>query len=63
MPLNKPSTPSRSVMNLITSTKLVKGLPFLSGGGLDCNPTLATMRGCVARVASALDAAPRTKRN
>ena len=37
-----------------------KGLPWRPGGGRDCRPTLATIRGCVAMVASAFEAAPRT---
>ena len=47
-------------MNRITSTKLLKGLPCLAAGGLDCKPTLATISGCVAMVANALDVAPKT---
>lgn len=60
IPLNNPRTPSFSYMNCSTSQKLLNGLPFLDGGGLDCRPTFATMRGCVATVARALDSAPRT---
>lgn len=53
-------TPSLSMMNFMTSPKLVKGFPFLDGGGFDCRPTFATMRGWVAMVARAFDMAPRT---
>lgn len=60
MPLNRPRTPSFSTINRITSPKLLNGLPFLDGGGLDCRPTFATISGCVAMVASAFDKAPRT---
>lgn len=60
MPLKRPRTPSCSIMNLITSPKLLNGLPFRAGGGLDCRPTLATINGWVARVAKALDVAPKT---
>lgn len=60
IPLKSPSRPSCSTIYFITSTKLLKGLPSLAGGGLDCSPTFATIRGCVAMVASALDIAPST---
>jgi len=45
----------------MTSVKDLKGLPFLAGGGFDCRPTLATMSGCVATVASIFDSDPRTE--
>jgi hypothetical protein len=32
-------------MYRITSLKDLKGLPFRAGGGFDCRPTFATMRG------------------
>ena len=60
MPLNSPRGPSCSIIYDMTSTKLLKRLPFLAGGGRDWRPTLATINGCVAMVASAFDAAPRT---
>lgn len=44
----------------MTSPKLLKGLPFRDGGGFDWRPTLATINGCVAMVASDLDIAPST---
>lgn len=44
----------------MTSVKDLKGLPFLADGGFDCRPTLATMRGWVAIVASVLESEPRT---
>ena len=44
----------------MTSTKLLKRLPSLAGGGRDCSPTFATINGCVAMVANAFDAAPKT---
>lgn len=40
--------------------KDLKALPLRSGGGLDCRPTLATIRGWVKIVAMALERAPRT---
>lgn len=61
IPLNKLKAPSFLTMNSITSTKLLKGLPLRAAGGLDCRPTLATMRGWVTMVAIDLDKAPRTK--
>jgi hypothetical protein len=60
MPLKSPNNPSFSTMKRITSMKLLKGFPFRDGGGLDCSPTLATMSGWVAIVASDFDIAPRT---
>ena len=60
MPLNKARGPSCSMIYDITSIKLLNGLPWRAGGGRDCSPTFATMSGCVAIVANALDAAPRT---
>jgi hypothetical protein len=44
----------------ITSVNVLNGFPFLAGGGFDCSPTFATMSGCVAIVASALDMEPKT---
>jgi hypothetical protein len=60
MPLKSAAGPSCWMMYCITSVKLLKGLPFLAGGGFDCSPTLATIRGWVAIVASILDMEPRT---
>lgn len=60
MPLNSDKRPSFSTMYRMTSPKVLKGLPFRPGGGRDCRPTLATIRGCVATVARAFDKAPRT---
>jgi hypothetical protein len=45
----------------MTSMKLLNGLPFRDGGGFDCNPTFATMSGCVAMVARDFEIAPRTE--
>lgn len=59
MPLNKLMGPSFSMMNCMTSTKVLNGFPWRAGGGFDCRPTLATIRGCVTMVARALDIAPR----
>lgn len=44
----------------MTSVKLLNRLPSRAGGGRDWRPTLATISGCVAMVASAFDAAPKT---
>lgn len=60
MPLNRPRRPSFSMMKAMTSPKLLKGLPFRDAGGFDCKPTLATINGWVAMVASAFEVAPRT---
>lgn len=60
MPLNKRAIPSYSTIWAITSVKDLNGRPCRSGGGFDCRPTLATIRGCVARVAQTLESAPRT---
>ena len=60
MPLNNAKGPSCSITYDMTSTKLLKRLPSLAGGGRDWRPTLATISGCVAMVASAFDAAPKT---
>lgn len=60
MPLNSAIGPSCSTMYDITSKKLLNGMPFLAGGGRDCRPTFATISGCVAIVARALDIAPST---
>ena len=60
MPLNNANGPSCSIMYDMTSMKLSKRLPSLAGGGRDWRPTLATINGCVAKVAKALDAAPKT---
>jgi len=48
------------MMNSMTSTKLLNGFPCRDGGGLDCRPTLATIRGWVTIVAMDLDIAPST---
>lgn len=45
IPLNRARGPSRSMMCFMTSPKVLKGLPFRSGGGLDCRPTFATING------------------
>lgn len=63
IPLKSPPSPSCSIMKFITSIKLLNGFPFLAGGGLDCNPTLATMSGWVTIVARDFDMAPRTVGN
>ncbi len=60
MPLNNAKGPSCSIMYAMTSVKLLKRLPSLDGGGRDWRPTLATISGCVAMVANAFDAAPKT---
>ena len=60
IPLNSPMAPSCSMMYFMTSVKDLKGFPFLDGGGFDWRPTLATMRGWVAIVASVLESEPRT---
>lgn len=60
MPLNNAKSPSCSMMYDMTSIKLLKRLPSLAGGGRDWRPTLATISGCVAMVANAFDAAPKT---
>ena len=60
MPLNNAESPSCSMMYDMTSIKLLKRLPSLAGGGRDWRPTLATISGCVAMVANAFDAAPKT---
>lgn len=60
MPLNNAKGPSCSMMYDMTSVKLLKRLPSLAGGGRDWRPTLATISGCVAMVAKAFDAAPKT---
>ena len=58
--MNNARRPSCSTMYDMTSTKLLNGLPSLAGGGRDCRPTFATISGCVAIVANAFDAAPKT---
>jgi hypothetical protein len=60
MPLKRPNRPSCSMMYAMTSPNVLKGFPFRDGGGLDCNPTFATINGCVAMVASDFDIAPST---
>ncbi len=60
IPLNNAKGPSCSTMYDMTSMKLLKRLPSLAGGGRDWRPTLATISGCVAMVANAFDAAPKT---
>ena len=62
MPLNNAKGPSCSTMYDITSMKLLKYLPSLAGGGRDWRPTFATISGCVAIVANAFEAAPKTIR-
>jgi len=60
MPLKRPKRPSFLMMNCMTSMKLLNGFPCRDGGGLDCKPTLATIKGWVTIVAMDLDIAPRT---
>ena len=57
---NNADRPSYSIMCAMTSEKERKGLPFRTGGGWDCRPTLATIRGWVRMVARDLERAPRT---
>lgn len=61
MPLKSAKGPSCSIMYDMTSMKLLKRLPSLAGGGRDWRPTFATISGCVAMVANAFDAAPKTE--
>lgn len=48
------------MMKLITSEKLLNGFNLRLRGALDCNPTLATISGCVAMVARDFEIAPST---
>lgn len=59
IPLNKAKGPSYSTTWDITSIKVQKGFPRRTGGGCDCRPTFATIKGWVRIVASALERAPK----
>src|SRR5271154_6361940 len=60
MPLKRANGPSCSTMNSMTSMKPLNFLPSREGGGRDCRPTFATIRGWVAIVARVFDMAPST---